>query len=142
MHRAIECGLGGWRNPDADKPCGPVDPVLRPFEPVHVGGCKGCRRVIIENHWERHQRPKRKLHYEQLEFPGLVSNSMAAIPMARDEAIRVAKLVYETDEAAVVELLLLATNGERVQSYRALRALLLFDPHFHAMPTWPQRRCA
>jgi hypothetical protein len=41
-------------------------------------------------------------------------------PMSRAEAVRVAEAIYRTSEAAIVELLLLATNGERVEGYKAI----------------------
>jgi hypothetical protein len=44
--RTIQMGIGGWTNPDSDIPCGPADPTLKSVEPVHIGGCKGCRAKI------------------------------------------------------------------------------------------------
>jgi hypothetical protein len=46
--REIVYGTGGWVNPDNDKTCGPVDFAAHKLEPVHIGGCKGCRTKIVE----------------------------------------------------------------------------------------------
>ncbi len=55
--RKIGFGLGGWENPDSHIKCGPADQLAKFLEPVHIGGCKECRRVIIEMLKERHPAP-------------------------------------------------------------------------------------
>lgn len=45
--RKIGMSHSGWTNPDADKPCGPEDSTLKTFDPIHIGGCKGCRAVVV-----------------------------------------------------------------------------------------------
>jgi hypothetical protein len=66
--RPIEMGLGGWTNPDRDLKCGPTDPTLAVLEPMHVGGCKSCREVIVNMLKARHPAPPKAKPSEQAEF--------------------------------------------------------------------------
>lgn len=44
--RQIQMGKGGMINPAADEQCGAIDASVTLPEPVHIGGCSGCRKEI------------------------------------------------------------------------------------------------
>ena len=66
--KRIDLVPGGWTNPDSDKPCGPSDPTLKSFDPVHVGSCRGCRAVVVAMLKERAPKAPSRKHEVQLDL--------------------------------------------------------------------------
>ena len=54
--REIQLSEDGMLNPDADIPCGAIDPNKTLPEPIHIGGCSSCRKIIHEMLMLRYQR--------------------------------------------------------------------------------------